>query len=352
MYENVTFESILERMLDRIPDDMDKREGSIIYDAIAPAAVELQLMYLELDDVLKQTFADTADREFLILRAKERGLSPKSATYGILKGEFNIDVPIGSRFSCDDLNYIAIEKISDGVFKMQCETIGTVGNSTFGDLIPIDYINGLQTAKLKEILIPGEDEEDTESFRKRYLDSFDAQAFGGNVADYKAKTNAINGVGGVKVTPIWNGGGTVKLTIINSEFESPTVQLIETIQTEIDPTVNQGTGVGLAPIGHTVTVEGVSEKIINVASSFTFKAGYTLETALPYLQSALENYFLDLKKSWDSNEKLIVRISQIEYVWLGLDCVVDLQNTTINLGTSNLQLLPNEVPKAGVISEL
>ena len=44
MYENVTYEDILQRMLDRVPDSMDKREGSIIYDALAPAAVELQLM--------------------------------------------------------------------------------------------------------------------------------------------------------------------------------------------------------------------------------------------------------------------------------------------------------------------
>lgn len=40
MYENVTYEDILQRMLDRVPDSMDKREGSIIYDALAPAAVE------------------------------------------------------------------------------------------------------------------------------------------------------------------------------------------------------------------------------------------------------------------------------------------------------------------------
>ena len=36
MYENITYESILQRMLDRIPDDMDKREGAVIYDALAP----------------------------------------------------------------------------------------------------------------------------------------------------------------------------------------------------------------------------------------------------------------------------------------------------------------------------
>ena len=40
------------------------------------------------------------------------------------------------------------------------------------------------------------------------FDSMDAQSFGGNVADYKERVNAMNGVGGVKVYPVWNGGGT------------------------------------------------------------------------------------------------------------------------------------------------
>ena len=69
MYENVTYEEILERMLSRVPNNMDKREGAIIYDALAPAAVELQLMYIELDVILKETFADTASREY---RSEER----------------------------------------------------------------------------------------------------------------------------------------------------------------------------------------------------------------------------------------------------------------------------------------
>ena len=55
-YEDITYEVILQRMLDKVSDNMDKREGSIIYDALAPAAVELQLMYIELDTILKETF--------------------------------------------------------------------------------------------------------------------------------------------------------------------------------------------------------------------------------------------------------------------------------------------------------
>ncbi len=52
MFESITFESIIKRMLSKIPSDMDKREGSIIYDALAPVALELQLMYIELDNIL------------------------------------------------------------------------------------------------------------------------------------------------------------------------------------------------------------------------------------------------------------------------------------------------------------
>ena len=87
-YENITYESILQRMLDRVPNNMDKREGSIIYDALAPAAVELQLMYIEFDTILNETFADTAQRDYLVRRAAERGITPYEATNTILKGEY------------------------------------------------------------------------------------------------------------------------------------------------------------------------------------------------------------------------------------------------------------------------
>lgn len=42
---------------------------------------------------------------------------------------------------------------------------GIIGNQYLGQMIPIEYIDGLETATLTEILIPGEDEEDTEVLR-------------------------------------------------------------------------------------------------------------------------------------------------------------------------------------------
>lgn len=235
MYESLTFDVLLKRMLDRVSNSLDKREGSIIYDATAPAANELQNAYINLDIMVDEAYADTASRYYLVKRAAERGLRPYLATRAIVKAQFNIDVPIGERFSLDDLNYIARERISEGVFKLECEQEGVKPNSYLGTLIPIEYIEGLTKAEITEILVPGEDEEDTEHFRQRYFNSLDSQAFGGNQRDYIEKVESIAGVGAVKVYPVWNGGGTVKLVITNSENKKPSHTLVEQVQTAIDP---------------------------------------------------------------------------------------------------------------------
>ncbi|MCB4261847.1 baseplate J/gp47 family protein, partial [Clostridioides difficile] len=223
MFELMTFENIIKRMLDSVPDTFDKREGSIIYNALAPVAIELTETYIAMDELLDQTFVDTASYYYLEKRCKERGITPLSATNTIAKGVFNIDIPLDSRFNLGEYNYIAIERISEKTYKMKCETAGPIFE--LGKLIPIEYIDGLETAELTEILINGEDEESEDSLRQRYYDSLNSQSFGGNIQNYKDEVNKIQDVGGVKVYPVWDGGGTVKLVIINSNFKVPSEDL-------------------------------------------------------------------------------------------------------------------------------
>lgn len=350
MYKSVTYETILQRMLDRIPDQMDKREGSIIHDALAPAAIELQQMYIELDATLDESFADTASRGFLIRRAAERGITPKPATYAVLRGQFNMNVPIESRFSCGDLNYTVKEKIQENEYKVQCETVGVIGNKNFGDLIPIEYIEGLELAKLTELLIPGEDEEDTEKLRTRYFNSFDSQAFSGNIADYIEKTDSIPGVGACKVYPVWNGGGTVKLAILDSQFNLPSTELIDSVQNAIDPVGHNGEGLGLAPIGHIVTVVGASNLDINVKSTFTFTDGYDFNNSIVTIKATIDEYFNELRKGWEAETPIIVRISQIETRLLSLPQILDIQDTTINNSNRNIALETHQIPIGGLVN--
>ncbi len=354
MFESMSYEGILERMLARVSEKFDKREGSVLYDALAPAAMELQLMYLGLEGVLREMFADTASREYLIRRAAERGIVPLPATYAILKGIFTpatLEIPIGSRFSCGEYDYSVFEKIADGEYNLKCETVGSAGNTVFGTLIPIDYIAGLESCELTELVIPGEDEEETEHFRKRYFEGLDSQAYGGNVADYREKTVAVQGVGGVKVYPAWNGGGTVKLVIISSEYGVPSEELVKFVQEEIDPPVNSGKGYGIAPIGHHVTVVPVGGKIIDLDFRIAYQDGYGFESVKETLEEAVDAYFCELSRNWADSEHLVVRISRLESRILEIKGILDITGTRLNGKPQNVILGEDEIAIRGTVSE-
>lgn len=350
MYEKISYELLMERMLERLRSDIDKREGSAVWDALGPAAIEMKNLYVAADGIYIETFADTASREYLIRRAAERGIYPYPANHSIVRGEFSMNVPIGSRFSLDTVNFIVTERMEDCIYRMQCESIGTIGNKFLGDIIPIEYIKGLKWAKITEILIPGEDEEDTESIRRRYFESINNIAFGGNIADYKQKINAIPGVGGVKVLPIWNGPGTVKLTLIASDYSPPTPVFVNDVQQMVDPNDSHGRGMGIAPIGHWVTVFGCIALPINIDTKLTFQEGYSWEMIQSEAENAIEEYMLDLRKKWSDSKNIVVRISQIENRLLDLEGVIDIVETKINGQERNLLLENDSIPTKGVLT--
>lgn len=348
----MTAEEILNRMLNRVPNTLDKRKGSVIYLALAPVAEELAVAVAEVYKTIDRGSADTATGDDLTRRAAERGIKRKKSTAAVRKAVFNMSVPIGSRFGIETTTYIVTEQLANNEAKVQCEQLGEVGNTYTGDILPITPIPGLTTAQLTDILIPGENTEDDESLRNRYYEDLESIAFSGNKADYKKKTKDLAGVGGVKVYPVWNGGGTTKLVIIDSTFNKPSTVLIDGVQTAIDPIENQGQGLGLAPIDHIVTVVGVDELVINIVSQITLVSGYIWDDVKPYIISAVNEYFLDLKKTWENEDYLVVRISQIESSILHVTGVLDIQNTTLNGNLTNLILSDVEIPVLGTVVQL
>lgn len=372
MYENEIQSVILSRMLDKVNAKFDKREGSIIWDALAPAAVEFENFYYLLTAVLDEVFADTASRPYLIRRCAERGITPKEASPATVRAEFtptNIELNVGrDRFSHEEFNYIVKKKESDGVYLLECETDGVEPNGILGQLIPIGYVSNLETAYITEIVIPGEDEEDTQSLRNRYMTSLKSEAFGGNKEDYYNKISSIAGVGGVKVYSgsEWNGGGSVKIVFIDSKYDSPSLQFIEEIQEIIDPTClartvngeiteNQdpentdqgestdgggsgdGSGDGIAPIGHIVTIIGANTTYVDVELSLDYANGYSWDKVKTDVEAKIDSYFESLNKTWASPQgELRVRISQIESNVLDVPGIIDIHDTTI--GTKDIPM--------------
>ena len=344
MNEIPTYEEILQRCLDRIPNTIDKRQGSIIYDALAPCCVELAQMYIELSGIYDQVFIDTAVGEALDKLVEQNGVKRKDATYALRKGEFNMVVPVGNRFSDGENTYIVIENIAGTNNSiLRCEQAGSVGNGYYGSLTPITYLQGLTKAELTDIIDMGDDIESDEDLRVRYMESVTAPQFGGNVSDYQNKVKSLTGVGGCKVIPIWNGGGTVKLIITNSQGGVPTSSLVNDVQEAVDPNRDQQ-GLGIAPIGHIVTVEGAAAKKITVSATFTLESGVNPTDIQDSVNNVVDNYFKSLSVNWDKEDNLIARISQLEIRLLGVAGVLDITNTKMNNSSSNLSLQSNEIP--------
>lgn len=405
MFEDMTYEALVKRALARVSPSMDKREGSMVFNGVAPSMAEMAQLYIGLDFVFQATYLLTAPREYLIKRASDRNMAPYPASAAVYRAEFNREVPEGTRFSCEDMNFIVTGRMDPeddtptGLsHRVTCEAVGAATNHYSGLLIPVEYLEGLTHAELVELLIPGDDEEETEKFRQRVLDSFQSQAFGGNQADYREKVLAIPGVSAVKVHPVWNEGirpaslipnenvtawykasvgaleapvaawlteiytaasrklltvgGVVRLVIMASNYAAPTEALLEDVQTRIDPTQNAGEGLGLAPIGHVVRVDGVTPEPVNIELHLTYAAGWSWEAVQSYVEGVIDNYFVELAQTWTNSDFLVVRISQVESRILS-ECaamITDIGGTKINGAERNLVLDPDSIPVRGEIS--
>ena len=321
-FSDRTYENLIDEALDRVDDNLDKRAGSMVWNGNAPCLAEMAQIYLALDFIFTATYISTAPREYLIKRAADRSITPKEATKAVLKAKMNVKVPIGTRFSLEELNYTVIgyveSETTDEAFMhlIECETAGTDGNNYYenGQLIPIDYVDGLSTAVTAGVHTPGEDEEDTEVFRARVIESLRSIAFGGNIADYKNKALSFGGIGQVRVIPIWNGAGTVKLILMSTDVENPTVSStkITEIKEAIDPTENEGKGYGLSPIGHTVTVESVKEEAVNITLKVELASGADVDTAKAQIEKQIKKYFSNLAEKWQDGGDITVRISYLQ----------------------------------------
>lgn len=350
MYEHITPEFLLDRMLGRVSANYDKRESSPIYTALAPIAFILAEFYSDLNVNNNLSFVDSADGEFLARGTSEHGINKNLATFAKRKGKFfgsnatPMDVPINSRFSIGDLHYLVESRLGLGEFILKCETVGTVGNERFGILLPVEYIAGLVDAELADVLVPGENEEDDETLRERFFEEVNEEPFGGNIADYKKMLNELDGIGGTKVFPAWQGGGSVKCCILTSDFNEPSQDFVHEIQEKVDPLPVQGQGLGLAPMNHFVTITGVTNDLLTIETAITLANGATIGQVQSDIEAVLKEYFLSLRKSWKNADKTIIRLAQIEARILTIPNVVDVTNTAINGSSVNIELEAEKIP--------
>lgn len=346
MYEEMTFEYIMSQMMEEMPDGIDTSEGSLIYHACAKQAARLEEAYINISQTADNLYPDTADLDHLILFGQEMGVYIEEATAAVFKGKFNVAVDIGNEFSGDDYNYIVTELIDDveHTYKLECEEAGSGPNGWLGELMALDDIEGLETAELVSLLVEGEEEESEESYRMRLMDSFEIKPFAGNRAYYIQEIGSMDGVGAVKVYRN-QGDGTISAVIMSDSFSKPTEEFVESVQNKVDP--GNGDGEGIAPIGHIVIVSAVAEQTINIAAEIEYAEGYTYEALKTKIEYAVDNYLLELRKQWEDDVSIVIRIAGVENAIYDIDGILDVTNLKLNNAAQNITLEQNTVPTRG-----
>lgn len=377
--DKYSYSYLLKSCLSRVPDTVDKREGSIISDALSPACMELANYYVELKRLVLETYALTASGQWLDYRVAEQGLTRFSATKAVKRGKFETSngspmiIPMGSRFSTiDEINPLIYkvmapytnenEIVIDGMYLLQCETDGTAGNSYVGSIVPVTYIQGLAKAFMDLVVVPARNIETDDELRARYLLAVNDKPFGGNIADYDQKIKEIDGVGELQVYPVWNGGGTVKVSIIDASYDEISSDFISKLQNIIDPDNvpgGKGTGLGLAPIGHNVTVTTPTVLRVNITCDVKLLGGFTINQIQEPVVREIEEYMLTLRKNWGIGDELnryqvAVYLSQINSAILRVPGVANVTNTMLNGQPSDIELretgLIQELPKLGTVT--
>jgi uncharacterized phage protein gp47/JayE len=349
-FEDQTFEEILERMLARLPDDIDKRPGSVAYDLLAPAAAELAQAYIEMDNVLDLGFADTTYGEYLDRRAAEQGLTRKPAVKATgqvtFTGPEGTVIPAGTRLVTGGVEPIyfattAEVTITNGTATVSAEAEegGVKGNVAAGEITSLavgENLFGVVSVTNAAPFTGGIDEETDEELLERYKEKVTRPQTSGNKYQYEAWAKEIAGVADARCYPVWNGPGTVKIVVVDSEKRSPSAQVIQAVADYIE---------SVRPIGADVTVVGVTEVPIDISVTVTLSTGADPSAVETSIRDNITEYFKKI-----GFVETVVRYTSIGNAILDANGVIDYSNLTVNGSVANVILNDDEVPILGAVS--
>lgn len=342
MFEMETRKNILDRLkqyyTEIAGDKVNIIEGGFAWDTLSANSKEFEKAYAEMALIIEASFPQTSWGDWLTRKAEEHGIIRQEATNSsvilTITGQAGTTVQEGSLFSTNDgKNFLTVEskKIEDDGtvdIKAQSQDVGTNCNVDAETItkIPVS-IYGVSAVTNKSPAYDGFDEETDEELLERLLFKVRQPATSGNKNHYVIWATNVEGVGGVKVLPLWNGNGTVKVIITDAKNEIASEDLIAKVQNYIDEQ---------RPIGATITV--VSPKPLNIDISLKVTKG---SGNIDGIKNAVNDFF----KTTAFNSEY-VSYAQVGKVILEKTAtgVQDYSDLTLNNKAENIALTDEQMP--------
>lgn len=345
MYENLTVEEVKSEIIEQMATDIDTREGSFTNDMISGVAYEMWKLYQSMDAIIPIAYVDETSGEYIDKRCSEYGIERKAGKKAtavlMLTGTDGTVVPKETVFlNMEGLEFVSNESViitgGTATVTVTAAEIGINYNLEAGTITKqLINLSGLTSVTNVEASHGGTDSETDIALVARLYEYLRKPVTSGNSNHYKQWALAVDGVGSAKVTPLWNGSGTVRVLIVGNNNEP----VDETIVTNCADYIEEN-----RPIGATVTVASAEGLEINVEASITIESNTTRETVQEAFKNALENYLNGI-----AFETYTVVYNRIAYILLDITGVIDYSVLTINGGSSNITIEPEQVPIIGTV---
>lgn len=359
MFEDKTYENLLQDVLDNAPDDIDKRQGSIFYDAVSGVLLKIAKLYTDIELISRMTTLATVAGEALDAKAYEYGISRLAATNAKYYAVFEGATPENGQRFFHDGNYFRVQNIKS-VICLEAEVPGESQNDIIPGTpaVPVDNIDLLTYSAFGEIYENGTDPEDDESLRKRIIEKLAGPAENGNKQHYKTWCESIDGVGKAKIFPLWNGENTVKAVLIDTTGKPLGAAKVSEVQQLIDPAdkgltavvngieyvVGDGLGNGTANIGAHFTAVSAVSFYINIDFDAEIASDSTAVSVEKEAAEEIENYLKELVLSDNENANIVIKLSAIGAILSRLEGLSDYSGLKLNGNSKNLTVAQDSVP--------
>ena len=347
MYSNQTYEVIKDRILN---DENIKKtefavnEGSITNSIVSALSVEEAKLYIDMMNLFRLAFIEEGFYDYLDKRVNEFGIYRKEGEFATgeveFKGDIGTRIDNGSIIRINGLDYSVIkdivisETIEENKSPIQANEVGVQYNVPIGSVfLMAEEITGLESIVATTEIEGGIDRETDEELRTRFYETQRNNATSGNVAHYEQWAKEVDGVYNAKVTPLWNGPGTVKVAIAGRNNKPVSEEIIEKCKAYLEE---------VRPIGATVTVVTPSELKINITANITLNSAYSKVEAEAEVLARLEEYLLTVTDK--------VLYSNIFAMLVNCDSIVDCTEVKINNQTSNINISAEQVATTGTIT--
>lgn len=348
-----SYNSILNRLKDKVQSSASKLEGSFTFDNLSSVANELAKFYsYDVTTLLDRIHVDTAAGEDLDKLGKfEHNIQRLEATYeeAVFKvyGDVGRAVTDGMGIKSEDTEVLFHIR---GNYIIGASGVATVTGIAAAKgsgyrLYPgaklkfLERYIGLTRVEIDTASSGGYDRESDENYRKRIHEAETNVVGYGNVAWYKMTAKRVAGVDKVKVIDIARGPGTVDVIVIAKGNEVANEALIKKVKDVIESNRLAGAD---------VQVKAANTYPIHINATIRVKNETYLEDIKTEFKKSLNTYFSDL--DFDTSLKQRVSYAKILNMLLTIPNVTDVDTMIINKNSTSIDIEPGSFPVVTMIS--